>query len=76
MMGLRVVVGEGEVVARAYRRLAQRMVDGGVFDEMRLAHRFESQRAKRRLKQALKRERAQDRAAWESHGIAVPDFAQ
>lgn len=75
-MGLRIVVGEEEPAAAAYRRLAQRMVDGGVFDEIRLHSRFESHWAKRHLKRMLKRERSRDRAAWEGIGVAVQDFAQ
>lgn len=72
-MSVRVVVGDGETVANALRRLKQRMQDGGVFDEMMIHAHFESHRAKRRLKMALAKQRAQDRAAWERLGLAVRD---
>jgi ribosomal protein S21 len=75
-MSVRVVVSEGASVAVALRRLKQRMQDGGVFDEMMIHLCFESHRAKRRLKGALAKQRARDRAAWERFGLAVDDYAQ
>jgi ribosomal protein S21 len=75
-MSVRVVVRDGESVAVAFRRLKQRMQDGGVFDEMMIHACFESHRAKRRLKRALAKQRGRDRAAWERFGLAVGDYAQ
>jgi ribosomal protein S21 len=75
-MSVWIVVSEDTSVAVALRRLKQRMQDGGVFDEMMIHHCFESHRAKRKLKEALAKQRAGDRAAWERFGLAVDDYAQ
>jgi ribosomal protein S21 len=75
-MSVRVVVSEGESVAVAIRRLKQRVQDGGIYDEMMIHAHFESHRAKRRLKRLLSRQRNWDRVAWQSHELAVDEFAQ
>ena len=75
-MSVRVIVSESESVAVAFRRLKQRMQEGGVFDDMMIHLSFESHRAKRRLKRALAGQRARDRAAWERLGLTVQYYAQ
>ncbi len=73
-MGLRVVVGESESVKDALRRLARRMWDEGVSDELRLRGpfegRFESRRALRRGRRGAKREQELVRASRENLGAA------
>src|SRR4051812_3277484 len=65
VMGIRVVVRDGESIKQALSRLRREMQDACVFEELMIHLEFESHGAKRRMKQRLAKQRAQDLVIWE-----------